>query len=372
MESNKLKQQDHLLSLYKFCLGLSIYACSSSTSADLKPLEDDVLAEISGQAYVALDTDSIGTYDYIRATLGMEINTQLNIDEIKLGEYHRWENGDACFDCTGNEPGLEQQPADIWIENFSLGAIAESSGVKMDGNYYEAGEIIPFQLMDPYFEIVSENGEVVGIRAGVNKARGIFGGNIKSLTGNIPIKIKDKASALTRAPNRPWWIGLGGAILGNTPVEGQASLVTKPNEVDGEIDYSTGGQSDLIRATHIGLPDNSNFSIGPIPFIGNINFKTTDCNLFGIPTCFPLSQFKSLNVGEKQPDGTFDPTGGWFLSFQKKVVEWTDPVDQTKVTAPAGAFFNVPVGGVELTLDEAFHGVERKRVEYIDRGNGLF
>ena len=138
----------------------------------------------------------------------------------------------------------------------------------------------------------------------------IFGGNIKSLTGNIPIKVKGKASALTRAPNRPWWIGLGGAILGNTPVEGQASLVTKPNENNGEIDYSTGGQPDLIRATHIGLPDNSNFSIGPIPFIGNINFKTTDCNLFGIPTCFPLSQFKSLNVGEKQPDGTFDPTGG--------------------------------------------------------------
>ena len=355
------------------CIGLTISVCPESSIAELKPIDDSSLAEIYGQAFVALDTDSFGTFDYIRATLGMEVTTQLNIDEIKLGEYHRWENGSACFDCTGNELGLEKQPADIWIENFSLGAIAETSGVEMDGNYYEAGDIIPFQLIDPYLEVVSEGGELVGIRAGVKKARGIFGGNIRSLTGNIPIKIKDTASALTRAPNRPWWIGLAGAILGNTPVEGQASLVTKPEKnSSGEIDFTTGGRSDRIRATHIGLPDNSNFSIGPIPFIGNIDFKTTDCNLFGIPTCFPLSQFESLNVGEKQSDGTFDPTGGWFLSFQKKAVEWTDPVDHTKVLAPAGAFFNVPVGGVELTLDEAFNGVQRRRVEYIDRGNGLF
>jgi hypothetical protein len=134
------------MKLLTWSLIASVWAFSAR--AELKPLEDERLAEISGQAYVALDSESIGSYDYIRASLGMEINTQLNIDELKLGEYHRWENGAPCFECTGNEPGLERQPADIWIEDFSLGAIAETSGVHMDGNYYEAGEIIPFQLFD--------------------------------------------------------------------------------------------------------------------------------------------------------------------------------------------------------------------------------
>lgn len=340
--------------------------------AELKPLHDEDLAEISGQAYIELDTKTEGRFDYLRASLGMEINTQLNIDEFKIGEYHRWENGDPCFTCTGNEPGLERQSADIWVENLSLGSIAEYTGIQMDGKYYEAGDIVPFQLLDPYLEIVNEDDEVVGFRAGVRKARGTFGGNIRSLTGNIPVKVRDRAAALIDAPNRPWWIGLAGALLGSTPVAGEALLVTPPDEINGEIDYTTGGQLDSIRSTHIGLPDSSDFSIGPIPFIGNINFRTTDCNLFGIPTCFPLSKFESLEVGEKQADGTYEPTGGWFLSIQKQAVEWTDPVDQSTITAPAGAFFSVPVGGVELTLDEAFHGIERKRVEYIDRGNKLF
>lgn len=377
----KVKREMDIIKFKEIILKKGVFRCwllvlfagiTAFSNAEMQPLGDADLSEISGQAYVALDNESLGNYDYIRASLGMEINTQLNIDEIKLGEYHRWENGEPCFECTGSEPGLEQQPADIWVKNFSLGAIAETSGIAMDGKYYDAGEIIPFQLFDPYFEAVSENGEIIGFRAGVHRARGIFGGDIKSLTGNIPIKIRDTASALTDAPNRPWWIGLGGALLGNTPVESQASLVSKPQESNGQVNYSTGGQPDLVRATHIGLPNNSNFSIGPIPFIGNINFKTTDCNLFGIPTCFPLSQFKSLNVGEKQPDNTFDPASGWFLSFQKKPVEWIDPVDHSRISAPTGAFFNVPVGGVELTLDEAFNGVERQRVEYIDRANGLF
>lgn len=340
----------------------------------MQPLEDEQLSEISGQAFVALDTESIGRYDYIRASLGMEINTQINIDELILGAYPRWENGEPCFECTGNEPGLESQPADIWIENMSLGSIAEYSGVQMDGKYYTKGEIVPFQLLDPYIELVKKDDEVVGFRAGVHKARGTFGGNIRSLTGNIPIKVKDRASALVDAPNRPWWIGLGGALLGNTPVNANAQLITRPDETDGEIDYTTGGQLDNVRATHIGLPDQSPFTIGPIPFIGNINinFNTTDCNLFGIPTCFPLAQFESLEVGEKQPDGTYEPTGGWFLSYQKEALQWTDPVDQSTVIAPSGVFFSMPVGGVELTLEESFKGIPRKQVEYINRGNGLF
>lgn len=349
-----------------------VWISSSGALAELKPIGDEELSDISGQAFITVSDETRDGLDFTRLNIGMEIKTQINIEEFKVGEYHRWENGDPCFTCTGDEPGLEQQPADLWVKNLSLGGIAETSGVKMDGRYYNAGEIIPFELFDPYLEVAEENGELVGFRAGVHKARGIFGGDILSFTGNLPVKVKDTASALTRAPNRPWWIGLAGALLPNTPVEGNAVTLSAPNTVNGEVDYTTGGQPDNIRATHIGLPDNSNFAVGPIPLLGTINFKTTDCNLFGIPVCFPLSQFKSLNVGEKKADGTYDPTGGWFLSMQKRAVDWVDPVDHTVISAQPGAFFSVPVGGVELNLDEAFNGTPRQRVEYIDRGIDLF
>ena len=357
--------------IIKFILAW-VFISASLSYAEMKPLEDEELSNISGQAFVSINEDIIGNREYLRVDLGMEINTQLNIDEFKVGEYHRWENGEPCPECDGTELGLEQQPADIWIKNLSLGSIAEFSGIQMDGKYYEQGEIIPFSLLDPYLEIVKENDELVGFRAGVHKARGTFGGEILSMTGNVPITIKDTASALMDAPNRPWWIALAGAILGGTPVESEAALVSAPTGINGDIDYSTGGQPNAVRATHIGLPDNADFSIGPIPFIGNINFNTTDCNLFGIPTCFPLTQFESLNVGEKQDDGTFEPTGGWFLSMQNKPVDWVDPVNQNIIRAPTGAFFSVPVGGVELNLNQAFEGVPRERVEYINRGNNLF
>ncbi len=345
---------------------------SASALADLKPLKDEELSDISGQAFVSINESSENGRDYLRMNIGMEIRTQLNIEEFKIGEYPRWENGDPCFSCTGNEPGLEKQPADIWVKNLSLGAFAKYSGIQMDGRYYNEGEVIPFELFDPYVEIVQENGELIGFRTGVHQARGIFGGDILSFTGDLPVKVRDTASALTRAPNRPWWIGLAGALLPRTPVEGDAVTLTPPEVSNGTVDYGTGGQPDNVRATHIGLPDNSNFAVGPIPFLGTINFKTTDCNLFGIPVCFPLTQFKSLNVGEKQADGSYEPTGGWFLSMQKQAVDWVDPIDQSVTTAPAGAFFSVPVGGVELTLDEAFNGTPRPRVELIDRGLDLF
>ena len=127
-----------------------------------------------------------------------------------------------------------------------------------------------------------------------------------------------------------------------------------------------------MRADHIGLPSGSAFTLGPVPLIGSIDFATTNCNLYGVPTCFPMTQFKSLDVGEKQPDGSYLPTGGFFLSMQKQAMEWVDPVSNQTVSTPSGFFYSVPVGGVELNLDQSFNGTPRRRVEYIDRGEGLF
>lgn len=344
----------------------------TATNAEMVPLYDEELSDVSGQAFVTIDQESMFGTDFTRVNVGMELKTQLNIDELKLGEYYRWENGEACPDCDGTEAGLEKQPADLWVKNMSFGAIAETAGYKMDGRYYDAGEIMPFEFYDPYLEIAKKDDELIGLRIGVRQARGIFSGDLLSFTGQLPVRIKDKASALIDAPNRPWWFAAAGALLPKTPVEGQAHPVTAPNTIDGEVDYETGGEPDPVRADHIGLPSGSAFTLGPVPLIGNIDFATTNCNLYGVPTCFPMTQFKSLDVGEKQADGTYLPTGGFFLSMQKQAMAWIDPVSKQTVSTPSGFFYSVPVGGVELDLDQSFNGTPRRRVEYIDRGVDLF
>ncbi|KZY73220.1 hypothetical protein A3740_03600 [Oleiphilus sp. HI0068] len=370
---SSIKDEIHTLGkLIAGCIYAKTVLFVENCYSDMTPLQDEELSEISGQAFVTLDQETVLGKEMTRVNIGMELKTQLNVEELKLGEYPRWENGEACFECDGTEPGLEKQGADLWVKNMSFGAIAETSGRKMDGRYYRAGEIIPFEFYDPYIEIAKEDDELVGMRIGFHQARGIFSGDILSFTGQLPVQIKDNAYALIDAPNRPWWFALAGALLPFTPVEGQAHPITAPNVVDGEVDYESGGQPDPVRATHIGLPSGSNFTLGPIPFIGDIDFATTDCNLHGVPSCFPMTQFKSMEVGEKQKNGTFLPTGGFFLSMQKKAMEWIEPVSQQRVSTPSGVFFSVPVGSVEFNLEQSFHGTPRRRVEYIDRGVGLF
>ncbi|ARU56441.1 hypothetical protein OLMES_2378 [Oleiphilus messinensis] len=341
-------------------------------SAELEQLADMDLREHTGQAFIAIDQNRWENRDYIRVNLGMDIAVQMNADDVKLGEYHRYENGDACHDCNGSESGLEAQPADLWLKNFSLGTIAEENGVQSDGQYYQAGQVVPFNITDPYLEFALEDNVPIGIRLGFRGAQGVLGANILSLTGNLPVDIKDTARALRDAPNRPWWIDVAGALLGNTPVESKAQLVTGPNGSAGNYDYSTGGILDPVRASWIGIPDGAPFSIGPIFLIGTINFATDSCNLFGIPTCFPLSIYQSIDIGERQNDNTYKPVDGLFSSFQTQDLNWFNPDTARAVTATQGAFLNIPDGGIELKLSEAFNGLPRQRVEYIDRGVGLF
>lgn len=363
MSTDKNKENRRIKSQLLFVF--SVIQGFQCAYAELKPIGDDEMSNVSGQAFYSVDQYDFDARHYLRLSLGYDIETQFNTDEIKLGEYHRWENGDPCSTCTGTEPGLEQQPADIWIENFSLGTVAETSGIQMDGKHYEAGEIVPFYFKDPFLEIAKENNELIGVRVGFAESRGILSGNILSMTGNIEVQIEDTAESLRDAPGAPLWLRLGGAILGQTPISSQAELLTAPTNDD----YNTGGIPDPVRATWIGMPAGSDFHIDIWP---GYDIATTGCNLFGIATCFPLTQYQSLNVGQKQADNTYLPTDGLFISFQSKSVNWKDLETNNVTNTTPGSFLNIPTGGLELTLDEALLGLPRQRTEYIDRGNGLF
>src|SRR3989338_1322707 len=145
----------------------SLFVCAAQ--AELKPIADSELAEITGQALVTLDGLTYGGFEYTRVNLGADIDLLTNIDELRLGNYSR------------NQPNtVSNQPADIWIDNFALGRVDNANSA--------AAAVVPFQVRDPYLEFAFKtNGagvrEVAGIRLGFGRARGDLSGDIHSLTG---------------------------------------------------------------------------------------------------------------------------------------------------------------------------------------------
>ncbi|MCG8609601.1 MAG: hypothetical protein MI864_03615, partial [Pseudomonadales bacterium] len=146
------------------------------------------MSNVTGQAFFSVDSYDYDGTDFMRVNLGIEIETLLDIGELEVGRYHRWENGDPCLECDGTEAGLERHPADLMLKNFSLGQI--------NG---DTDEIDPFYLKDPFLEFaLDDQGTPIGVRLGFANAKGWLSGNITSLTGNIDIAIKDTAYGLSQ------------------------------------------------------------------------------------------------------------------------------------------------------------------------------
>ncbi|WP_166253938.1 hypothetical protein [Marinobacter salicampi] len=267
--------------------------------ADLEPISDEEMGQVQGQAMIAIDR-TVGTSEqFTRVTMGMDAEIQTNIDTVALGE---------------TEAGT-----DLAVDHLSLGHIArDATTVQLDGQTYEVGDIVPFVGADPYFELAEQNGEVVGFRFGLNKARGTLSGDIASFSGNLGLQIEDETGARSAA------------VLYN-----DASSVTN------------------YRATHVGLAG------------------ATDCASGASTQCAPLSNLKTLDIGTANDDGTVGFAEDFFLSFQKQAVEWTDVDGTGTVTTDPGVFFNVPTS-MTLDLQTLQNGVPRARTEYIDRGHGLF
>jgi hypothetical protein len=337
---------------------------SSDINAQLIPISEGELSTMTGQAFINLDRSSSGGLDFTKVSLGLDVKTSLNSDLLELGRYER----------SGEVAGS----SDIRISDFALGKIDEG------------GNIVPFEIKDPFIELAFENNagkqDLVGVRLGFGGAKGALSGVIESLTGNINVDIVDTAQALGEADGD--FIGdvlaaLGPSLLGNSPIVTRAQLV------------NTSGNPDNIRSTTVGVPNGSEFSIdassvnwftrtfvlsptfGLLPDAScsngcrDITLISNNCYLVGgIGTCFNLSDYNTLEVGNKLNDGTFDFAEGLFLSFQTKDVTWKD--GSTSTTAASGAFLNVPNGGLEVTLKEALNGTDRVRTKYVDPYFGGF
>ncbi|WP_165857706.1 hypothetical protein [Marinobacter sp. JSM 1782161] len=386
-----------------FCLA------AASLKAELMPISDHAMSQITGQAFISVDRQLHPAADnatsYTRVNLGMDIELQTNVDTFELGRYER--EGEAVG------------TSDILIDNFSLGYIYDAEyfqrnpdaarQVKADGSSYRQGEIVPFQISNPYLEFAYDESteEIVGFRFGFGEAQGVLSGQIQALTGSINIDILDQGEGLQAADSNG---NLFDQLVGYlTPVlAGGSPLKTKAQLVQGDPDRAHYGALDPIRSEYIGVPNGERFILEDVNFLvaGLIDIISPtlsselytencsllggcdvvvvaqQCEVLGIEACFDLGIYNSMPVGEiEEINGQrqiVDAKDGAFISFQTRDLEYladvakSNPSPEDFIKATAGAFFNIPNGAVTVNLEEALTGIEGQRREYIDRGVGLF
>lgn len=390
-------------------LALALWAAAlgAPAQADLQPISESEMADVTGQAYISIDKyynpNPVDSTSYTRINLGMDIETLLSADVLELGRYER----------DGEAPGS----SDVLINNFALGYIYDAEyfrrnpdairPTKPDGSSYQNGEIVPFKITDPFLEFAmdEETGQLVGARIGFGNSMGVLSGDITYLTGNVAVDILDRGEGLRVANSNGNIIDRLIGLL--TPLlEGESPIYTKAELVDAQ------GNRDPVRARMIGVPTGERFTLrnasgftrwslknllGPLSSSqyevpgcngifdcpsGDIHLIVDKCVVLGIQSCFDLGIYRSFTIGKvEERNGQrylVDSMPGAFISFQTKDLQWLadirkenpDPADFIRATS--GAFFNVPNTTVQVNLEEALYGTERVRTEFINRGRGLF
>ena len=126
-----------LLRCALFC-GAGLLAATAQ--ARMESLDDDQLSDVVGQAFINLPTDAANGLNFTRINFGADIETQLNMKKLQLGQYNR----------SGELAGS----ADIAIDNFALGTVNDTTGA-----------INPFLISNPYIEFAARWSASVSVSA---------------------------------------------------------------------------------------------------------------------------------------------------------------------------------------------------------------
>lgn len=319
-----------------FLLAASLLA--TGAQAQMQALDDAELSTITGQAFINLTTDANAGINYTRVNFGVDVDTQLNIKKLQLGQYDR----------AGEAAGS----SDILINNFALGTVNADNTIN------------PFKVSNPFVEFAYSGNQVVGVRIGFGEAKGILSGDIQSLTGNIPVHIKGTGEAIYNKADVGQRLALFLAgVYRSSTVEADANLV------------SSGGTADPVRGTMAGIKNGEGLNCTAGCAGGWTDallgaFASNNCSILGIQTCFNLSQFQSLPVGNTADMSSMQNSAkGFFISLQTQDVAWRDMDSNAFMTALKGAFMNMPkyrdangnmVSPINIDFDQAFNGIPRQ------------
>lgn len=319
---------------FSACLYALLFTLTTApVYAGMVPMSDEELSDQSGQGFLQIDRTSSGDYDFTRFTFGIDADVSLNADLVDLGNYER--DGSSG--------------SDIRITDFGLGSVNDD------------GTLNPFSVSDPFFELAyttNEDGtqDLVGVRLGFAEALGYLSGNIESLTGNIEVNVSGTAAPIFDQAS--WYQDL---LLYAAGVDEGTVLSSSAVLVDAD------GNPISVRASSVGIPNGTTLECEDGCNLGGLSstllsmFESDGCEILGLTTCFSLSSFRTLAVGDLD-SGT--AATGMFISFQSQSVTWID--DTTETTAVSGAFMNIPNGGISVDFEQSFNGIERIRTKFLD------
>ena len=379
----------------------------SLPALSLEAISDREMADVAGQAFITIDASSYsdgtgewaGQYEFTKVNLGLDIETLMTIDKLKVGEFERTVGEDGTVPMTDSQGNpvtqngnLVAHDADLIIENFGLGRVT---------NYKDAvnAGIEEFKIRDPYIELaykLSESGvrEIAGVRIGFSEAQGWLSGDLISLTGNLNGRIEGPASVVYEQncpgagfiPCTELWAA---TLLGT-------QLVSTIDLVDGAVgtngySYGAGAEYDddgeisnpdnpylnvpyLKRASWAGVPAGRSFTApgGALETIIPGLTGSEDCMVTGTPACFQLNNFQSVYIGDESV--AFENGGGAtgaFVSLQTTSVPWEDfsgIEGSDRVLTQRGAFLNIakfesgtgPTYPLNLDLFSATNGTPRE------------
>lgn len=289
--------------LILFCVGIAPVA-----KAELTPISESAMGDVTGQAFMQVQNINGTSHEYTRMTLGMDVDTRVNIDDVQIGQI----DGGTDFSA----------------QHLALGHIARADGEQFNGVTYNEGDAIPFEARKPYIELAEDGAGLAGFRMGFEQARGSVSSHTTSFSGNIGMKVE---------------------YFGEV--------------YDAMLFDGVGGAATNKRATHIGLAPNS-----PGQAAGcNIDGALANCAPLTDLRSITIGEDTGAGDGTI---GFTD--GFFIGFQRDDNMEWQSIDGANVIDVGKGVFINLPTNMTVDLTNLTSGGIDRLRTHQVDMGTKLF